>query len=116
MDFFSVLTNDPEKLIQIAYVALLVFLIVVQIPRMNNAHSKERDKYLAVNQESTDKFLEVIESYREALVNFQQKEDESHHNLAAMMGDCRQKVAAEHKEIMRGLKSIAVKLDADIID
>ena len=103
-------------LIQTGYVVLLVLIIAVFIPNLLKQHTKERDKFVQTIEKRDARFFEVIESYRDALIDFQQKEDQSHQDLAVMMGDCREKVAAEHKELLRALKVIANKLEADIIE
>ncbi len=116
MDFLSLLTDGDINLVQVGYVAILIFATVYLVPRVLKEHSKERENFLEMIEKRDEKFFEVIESYRDALVDFQKKEDESHHNLAQMIHDCREKVHAEHKELMRALKAVAKKLDADIIE
>jgi len=115
MDFLSLLTSS-DNLIQLGYVAILIFAAVVLLPRLLHEHAKEREAFLALIKETNDKFIEVIDSYKDALTDFQQKEDEAHSNLVQMIVECRTNVASEHKELMRALKAIAKKLDADIIE
>lgn len=116
MDFLSLLQSNSTGLIQIGYVAILMFAAVILLPRLLSEHSKERKEFLETIQESNDKFLTVIESYRDALTDFQKHEDESHANLIRMINDCRTSVAEEHKELLRAIKTIAKKLDTEIID
>ena len=117
MDFIGLLAGtEPATLIQIGCVAIVIFLCVITLPKLLSSHSTERQQFIEMIEKRDEKFFEVIESYRDALLDFQKKEDESHHQLAEMLSDCRVKVAAEHKELMRALKAIAKKLDADIIE
>ena len=116
MDFLSLLQSNSDSLIQIGYVAILIFAAVVLLPKLLKEHAAERQTFLQTIKERDEKFFEVIQSYRDALIDFQQKEDESHRELASMINDCRTKVAAEHKELMRALKAIARKTDAEIIE
>ena len=115
MDFLS-LMQDTEGLVQIGYVAILIFAAVILLPRLLNEHSKERKEFLSTIQENNDKFLGVIESYRDALTEFQKHEDESHANLITMINDCRTSVAAEHKELLRAMKTIAKELNTELIE
>lgn len=116
MDFLSLLQTNSSSLIQIGYVAILMFAAVILLPRLLSEHSKERKEFLSTIQDTNDKFLAVIESYREALTTFQQHEDESHANLVNMIKDCRTSVAEEHKELLRALKTIAKELNTELIE
>lgn len=116
MDFLSLIKDYAGDLVQLGYVVILLFAAIKLLPELLTGHAREREQYLATIKERDEKFFEVIQSYRDALVDFQHKEDESHRELAAMITDCRVKVAAEHKELMRALKAIARKMDAEIIE
>ena len=116
MDFLSLIKDYSGDLIQLGYVLILIFAAVKLLPELLREHARERDNFLKTIKERDEKFFVVIQSYRDALVDFQQKEDESHRELATMINDCRSKVAAEHKELMRALKAVAKKMGADIID
>ena len=116
MDFLSLLQSNSGSLIQIGYVAILIFAAVVLLPRLLSEHSKERKEFLKTIHDTNEKFIAVIDSYREALITFQKHEDESHANLVNMIKDCRSSVAAEHKELLRALKTIAKELDTELIE
>lgn len=116
MDFLALIKDYGGGLIQLGYVLILIFAAVKLLPELLKEHAKERENFLNTIKERDEKFFEVIQSYRDALVEFQRKEDESHRDLAAMINDCRSKVAAEHKELMRALKAVAKKMGAEIIE
>lgn len=107
MDFIAILTTFSPFLVQGGYICLLIWVLVKYIPKLNDDHAKER-------AEREDKFLAVIDSYREALEKFQEKEDASHQQLIEMVSECRSNTLNEHKGLMRVLKSIANKLEITI--
>lgn len=109
MDFIAVLTTFSPTLVQGGYICLLIWVLVRYIPKLNEDHAKER-------AEREDKFLTVIDSYREALEKFQEKEDASHQQLIQMVSECRSNTAKEHAELMRALRAIAKKTNAEIFD
>lgn len=92
MDFFSLLTTFLSEsgtvvggVISVINTAILIWLIVVYLPKREKAHAAEREKRDAAHAEEREKrdesFLQTIESYRQTLENFQQKEDESHKEI-----------------------------------
>lgn len=93
----------------------LTHLFRCTFPFLGNGN-KERDRFLESIKDTNERFLTTIDSYRAALTEFQRKEDEFHQHLAQLIKECRTSVAADHKEIMRGLKAGAKKLNADIIE
>lgn len=109
MDFIAVMSTFSPYLVQGGYICILIWVLVKYIPKLNDDHAKER-------QEREDKFLAVIDSYREALESFQEKEDASHQQLIQMVSECRSNTAKEHGELMRALRSIAKKINAEIFD
>lgn len=116
MDFISLFTSASPSLVQFGYICLLIWIVVRYIPTLNKDHAKEREAIAKERQEREDKFLSIIESYRETLENFQEKEDESHQQLITMINECRTNTAREHEQIMRGMKIIAKKTGADLIE
>jgi len=116
MDFLSLLGTYGDGLIQLGYVIILIFAAVKLLPDMIRNHAQDRKSMLEMIKERDEKFFSVIEGYEDTLERFQFKEIESHRELVEMIKDCRSKVAAEHMEIMRALKTIAQKIDTDIID
>lgn len=84
MDFLAVLTaflSEGETVvggISIINTAILIWLIIVYLPKREVAHAQEREKRDVA-------FLQTIESYRKTLEDFQQKEDESHKEIIRMI-------------------------------
>jgi hypothetical protein len=111
MDFIAILATfaTPDVLLQTGYIILLIWMLVKYVPQQNRNFAEER-------KERDLNFLKSIDLYRQALVDFQEKEDESHQHLIQMINDCRANTAKEHAELMRGLKSIAKATDAEIIE
>lgn len=109
MDFIAVLSTFSPFLVQGGYICILIWILVKYIPKLNEDHAQER-------KEREDKFLAVIDSYREALENFQEKEDASHQQLIEMVSECRSNNAKEHAELMRGLRAIAKKTNTELFE
>lgn len=87
MDFFGVLTTFLSEsgtvvggVISVINTAILIWLIVVYLPKREKAHAEERER-------RDDAFLKTIESYRLTLEDFQQKEDESHKEIIRMINE-----------------------------
>ena len=89
MDFISILTTFLSSgggstivggAISIINTVILIWLIVVYLPKREKAHTDEREK-------RDEAFLRTIDSYRETLEDFQRKEDESHKEIIRMINE-----------------------------
>ena len=124
MDFisalFSTLDMDMQKVIQLVYIVLLIWMLTMYVPKREKAFSKERETREAAfkeEREERDKaFLETINSYREALVSFQEKEDASHASIIQMVSLHDQKTREGHKQMVRILRAIADKLGTKLYE
>lgn len=113
MDFISTFLSLSEMNIntvfQLSYVAIFMWLLVIYMPKRDKELSEER-------QLRDDKFLEIITSYRDALTDFQEKENQSHSSIIHMIAEHENKATESHKQVVRILRAIADKLDASIYE
>lgn len=124
MDFISALLStldmDMQKVIQLVYIVILIWMLTIHVPRREKEFTKERQKredaFTEERQERDKAFLETINSYREALVSFQEKEDASHASIIQMVSLHDQKTREGHKQMVRILRAIADKLDTKIFE
>ncbi len=121
MDFISAMLGmDMSKLVQFGYILLLVYMMTIHMPRREKVVSKERaDREEAFKTERAARdtaFLDTINSYRDALVSFQEKEDASHASIIQMVSTHDQKTREGHKQMVRILRAIADKLDTKLYE
>lgn len=124
MDFISALLStldmDMQKVIQIVYILILVWILTRYIPKRDKENAKERadreESFKEERKERDEAFLETINSYRDALVNFQEKEDAAHARLIQMISEHDQKTREGHKQMVRILRAIADKLDTKLYE
>ena len=124
MDFISALLStlnmDMQKVIQLVYIIILIWMLTIHVPRREKEFTKERQKredaFTEERQERDKAFLETINSYREALVSFQEKEDASHASIIQMVSTHDQKTREGHKQMVRILRAIADKLDTKLFE
>ena len=124
MDFISALLStldmDMQKVIQLVYIVILIWMLTVYVPRREKEFTKERaereNAFKEERQERDKAFLETINSYREALVSFQEKEDASHASIIQMVSNHDQKTREGHKQMVRILRAIADKLDTKLYE
>lgn len=117
---FATLDMDMQKLIQITYIVLLLWMLVRYIPKREKDFKEERERreadFKEERQERDRAFLETINSYREALISFQEKEDASHASIIQMVSQHDQKTREGHKQMVRILRAIADKLDTKLFE
>ena len=124
MDFVSALLStldmDMQKVIQLVYIVILIWMLTIYVPRREKEFTRERaereDAFKEERQERDKAFLETINSYREALVSFQEKEDASHASIIQMVSNHDQKTREGHKQMVRILRAIADKLDTKLFE
>ena len=124
MDFISALLStldmDMQKVIQLVYIVILIWMLTVYVPRREKEFTKERaereNAFKEERQERDRAFLETINSYREALIQFQEKEDASHASIIQMVSNHDQKTREGHKQMVRILRAIADKLDTKLYE
>ena len=124
MDFISALLStldmDMQKVIQLVYIVILIWMLTVYVPRREKEFTKERaereNAFKEERQERDKAFLETINSYREALIQFQEKEDASHASIIQMVSNHDQKTREGHKQMVRILRAIADKLDTKLYE
>ena len=124
MDFIStslsMLNMDMEKVIQIVYIVILVWMLTRYIPKRDKEYAKERadreEAFKEERQERDQAFLGTINAYRDALVNFQEKEDAAHARLIQMISEHDQKTREGHKQTLRILRAIADKLETKLYE
>ena len=124
MDFISALLStmdmDMQKVIQLVYIVILIWMLTIYVPRREKEFTRERaereDAFKEERQERDKAFLETINSYREALVSFQEKEDASHASIIQMVSNHDQKTREGHKQMVRILRAIADKLDTKLFE
>lgn len=116
----STLDMDMQKVIQITYIVLLLWMLVRYIPKREKEFQEERAKREADFKEERaerDKaFLETINSYRDALIDFQEKEDAAHAKLIEMVSSHDQKTREGHQKLVRMMKAVADKLDTKLYE
>ena len=108
MDFISILAtlggSSATGFIHIIDIALLVWIIVVYLPKREKFHSEER-------KERDTHFLNIIDSYREALVNFQEKESEEHRGIVNVISKNTELLHEHDKHTLEANLKIARILD-----
>lgn len=116
----STLDMDMQKVIQIVYIVILIWMLTVYVPRRDKEFTKERaEREAAFKEERTERdqaFLETIHSYRDALIDFQEKEDAAHAKLIEMVSMHDHKTRERHKQMVRILRAIADKLDTKLYE
>ena len=124
MEFISVFLSgmelDIEKVIQLTYIVILIWMLTRYIPRRDREFAAERtareEAFAAERQERDKAFLETINSYREALIDFQEKEDAAHAKLIQMASEHDQKTREGYKQMVRILRAIADKLNTKLYE
>ena len=116
----SVLDMDMQKVIQLVYIVILIWMLTIYVPKREKEFAKERSEretaFKEERQERDRAFLETINSYREALISFQEKEDASHASIIQMVSNHDQKTREGHKQMVRILRAIADKLDTKLYE
>ena len=124
MDFISALLStldmDMQKVIQLVYILILIWMLTRYVPKRDKEYAKERadreEAFKEERQERDQAFLETINSYRDALINFQEKEDAAHAKLIEMISTHDQKAREGHKQTLRILRAIADRLDTKLYE
>ena len=116
----STLDMDMQKVIQLVYIVILIWMLTIYVPKREKEFTKERAErekaFKEERQERDRAFLETINSYREALISFQEKEDASHASIIQMVSNHDQKTREGHKQMVRILRAIADKLDTKLFE
>ena len=113
MDFLSTFLSlsgmNMNTVVQVSYIGIMIWLLVIYIPKKEKAQASEREM-------RDDKFLETILSYKDALEDFQHKESESHAHIVNMISEHDRLSREGHKQVIRILKALADKLDAKLYE